>query len=243
MSELEDYDEQMVELLEQVQAVLEKELPKLRGAARVEKCAYLKNRLGRAKQVLRGIHQEIRDLSPDQALQWDKKAKDYDAQIGKLGQDVDWAETSAERDDIKRKGVDDMTTKEITQTAIQIQSQTVEAAQRARRVAEETIEMGNAIHSEIIKQGEQMGKIQEDVEQVESNLKRAEKQLRVFMRRLATDKIFLVFIFLIVILVIAAIVLVALRQKCIIHIGSELPKCLPGGSDPSAAPPPSAPAA
>ncbi|KAJ3033440.1 hypothetical protein HDV00_006347 [Rhizophlyctis rosea] len=229
MSEIEDYDEQMGEILDQIQGVLEKELPKMRGQERVEKCSYLKNRLNRATILLKSLRREIEDLPSDDGAKWSLKATDYEKQIAKLTQDVGWAETSAERDDIKRKAVDDMSAKEMTSAAIQIQEQTQQSAFRARQLVEETIEMGLAVNQELKKQGEQITTIGENVETIESNLKRADKQMRVIMRRLATDKIFILFIFLIVLLIIAAIVLVALRQKCIIHIGSELPKCAAGG--------------
>ncbi|KAJ3049744.1 hypothetical protein HK097_009302 [Rhizophlyctis rosea] len=230
MSEIEDYDEQMTEILEQISGVLEKELPKLRGQERVEKCSYLKNRLTRATVILKSLRRELEDLSPDEVPKWSLKAGEYEKQIAKLNQDVNWAETSAERDDIKRKVVDDMSAKEMTTAAIQIQEQTQQSAFRARQLVEETIEMGMAVNQELKKQGEQITSIGENVETIESNLKRADKQMRVIMRRLATDKIFIFFIFLIVLLIIAAIVLVALRQKCIIHIGSELPKCAATGA-------------
>lgn len=42
---------------------------------------------------------EIRDLPPTQKPDWEMKAKAYEARIAKLTQDVEWAETSAERDE------------------------------------------------------------------------------------------------------------------------------------------------
>ncbi|RKO89337.1 hypothetical protein BDK51DRAFT_27875, partial [Blyttiomyces helicus] len=103
MSEIDDYEEQFLELIEQVKGILEQELPRMRGQERVEKCSYLKNRLARAKQIHRSILVEIRDLTSERTPEWEQKAREYDAQISKLLQDVEWAETSAEKDDIKRR--------------------------------------------------------------------------------------------------------------------------------------------
>jgi len=38
------------------------------------------------------------------------------------------------------------------------------------------------INEHLVAQGEQLGHIRDDIDQIESNLKRAEKQMRVFMR-------------------------------------------------------------
>ncbi|KAI8996691.1 hypothetical protein BC832DRAFT_292109 [Gaertneriomyces semiglobifer] len=184
MSEIDDYAEEIEEVLDKVEEILEKEVGKLRGQERIEKCSYLKARLARAKKIHRSIINEMRDLPAGAKPEWDQKAKAYDARIAKLTQDVEWAETSASRDDLKKKQVDDMTTKEITGTALQIQEQTQQSTARAKRMVEETLEMGIAIKEEVHVQGQQMAGIQENLEQIESNLKRAERQFRVFVRYL-----------------------------------------------------------
>ncbi|KAJ3191486.1 hypothetical protein HK101_007668 [Irineochytrium annulatum] len=213
MSEIEEFDEQMLDLLDGIRHVLDNEISKMKGQERIEKCSYLRNRLARAKQVHRSILVEIRDLPAEKAPDWETKAKDYETTIGKLLQDVDWAETTAKGDEVKRKPVEELTAKETTQMAMQVQEQTLQSTSRAKQIVEETIQIGAAVNEELKKQGEQIHAIAEGVEQVESNLTRADKQLRVFMRRMATDKIFLLFIFLIVLGIIIALVLYILKQK------------------------------
>jgi SNARE protein len=58
-----------------------------------------------------------------------------------------------------------------------------------------------------------MGKIQDDVDQIESNLKQADKQLRVFLRRLSSDKIFMILILLVLLGIIGSVVLLFMRPK------------------------------
>ncbi len=50
---------------------------------------------------------EIRELSPEKAVEWDTKAKGYDQEISKLTQDVDWAEkaTSVEKQAVQSRGI------------------------------------------------------------------------------------------------------------------------------------------
>ncbi|KAI8828627.1 hypothetical protein HDU77_002735 [Chytriomyces hyalinus] len=219
-AEIEEFDEQMQDLLKGITQVLEREIPTLRGSERVERCSYLKNRLTRAKQVQRTIVVEIRELPKEQVAEWEAKAKQYEAEIGRLLQDVEWAETTAKTgaEPVKRT-VDDMTAKEIAQQAMQIQDQTNAATDRTKQIVAQTIEIGAAVNDELKKQGEQLHNIAEGIENVESNLKRADKQLRVFMRRMSTDKIFLLFIFLIVIGLVVAIVLYILKKQGVINIG------------------------
>ncbi|KAI8816287.1 uncharacterized protein EV422DRAFT_295018 [Fimicolochytrium jonesii] len=232
----------MTEVLEQVESILDKEIGRLKGQEKIEKCSYLKNRLARAKKIHRSIVVETREAPVGQRSSWEQKAKGYETRIAKLMQDVEFAETSVERDEGAgagggRRKVEEMNTKEITQTAMQIQEQTQQGAARAKRMVEETLEMGMAVKDEVVKQGQQMNKIQEDVDTVDSNLKRAEKQLRVFMRRMATDKIFIIFILLIVILIILAIVLFTLKQKGIIAISSSGAFSVPALQSQAASPP------
>ncbi|KAJ3026943.1 UNVERIFIED_CONTAM: hypothetical protein HDU68_004790 [Siphonaria sp. JEL0065] len=188
-----------------------------------QRCSYLKNRLTRAKQVHRTIVVEIRDLPKELAPDWEAKAKGYEAEIGQLLQDVEWAETTAKSggDEPKKRTPDEMTAKELTQQAMVVQEQTHEATARTKRIVEQTIEIGAAVNNEIVKQGEQIHNIAEGIQHVESNLKRADKQLRVFMRRMSTDKIFLLFIFLTVIGLVVAIVLYILKQQGVVKIGSR----------------------
>lgn len=213
MSEIEEFEEQFTDLIDSIRQVLDKELSRLRGTERTEKCSYLKNRLNRAKQVHRSILVEIRDLPEKKVEEWEKKAKEFESVISKIAQDINWAETTAERDDVKKKNVDDMNTQEVQQQAMQLQEKTQESAANARMRLEETINIGTQVQVDLVKQGEQLAKIADDVDHVEDNLKRADVQLRAYLRRLATDKIFIVVLLLIVIAVIIAIVGAVLKSQ------------------------------
>jgi SNARE protein len=108
-----------------------------------------------------------------------------------------------------------MTTAEITKTGLQMQEKTQESTARTKKLIQETIEIGTAANSELKDQGAKIIKIEEDVEQVESNLKRADRQMRIFIRRMASDRIFLVLIALLGAGILAIVVLTVLQKKCI----------------------------
>ena len=85
-----------------------------------------------------------------------------------------------------------MTTGEITKHALKVQEKTQESTARAQKALQETIEVyliyqsyiqiGTAANEEVKRQGEKIREIEEGLEQVESNLKRADKQIRIFIR-------------------------------------------------------------
>ncbi|KAJ3139125.1 hypothetical protein HK100_011823 [Physocladia obscura] len=213
----------MIELIHGIKHVLEREIPSLKGVERTDRCAYLRNRLARAKQVHRTILVEIRELPKDQTGDWDAKAKQYETEIGQLLQDVEWAETTAKSNDpggVKKPTIDEMTTKEVTKQAMMVQNETKGATERILRNIDQTTALAVDVNTELVRQGEQLHNVKEGLDSVESNLKRADKQLRVFMRRMSTDKIFLLFIFLITIGLVVAIVLYILKKQGVVNIGS-----------------------
>lgn len=70
------------------------------------------------------------------------------------------------------------------------------------------------MNSEVKKQGEKIKEIEQGIDQVESNLVRADKQMRIFIRRLSSDKIFMLMILLTVIGIIGVIAVTILKKNC-----------------------------
>ena len=91
----EEFSEQLEEILSQIQKILEKELPSLKGSARLEKCSYLRNRVQRAKTLLRSLTLEVRDMAD--ADSYTIAIAQYDQDIKKYLADITWAETSSEK--------------------------------------------------------------------------------------------------------------------------------------------------
>ncbi|KNE58063.1 hypothetical protein AMAG_04887 [Allomyces macrogynus ATCC 38327] len=206
--ELAEYDEQLKEITETMENVLQNEVSKLTGPARLEKCEYLKNRLNRGRQLVKSINVEMRELPTDKRAPWVEKVKVYENKLAKLQQDINWAITSAERGNgtgPAAKEINDMTAKDMTATALAIQGQSMQSTTRAKAAIAATIQLGTETVDVLKQQTEQIDGIDKKVDQVESNLKRADKQLRAFLRKMATDRIIMIFIFLIVLGIIGAI--------------------------------------
>ncbi|TPX35679.1 hypothetical protein SmJEL517_g01906 [Synchytrium microbalum] len=222
MSDIEEFAEEIDYLLDAISKALTTEVSKLRGVERLDKCSNLKNRLTRARQAHRSILIEIRDLPAESAAKWNERATEYGTKMTKLQQDIDWAEKATDSESIpKPKNVDQMTAKEVTTQALATQEESLAATSRTKAIVEQTIQMGGNITEELKKQTEQIENIDADVDQVENNLKRADKQLRVLIRRMATDKIFLLMILLVVVGILLAIASVVLKKYTGIGSGAS----------------------
>jgi SNARE protein len=126
----------------------------------------------------------MRELPPDKRGIWVEKTKSYENQLAKLQQDINWAISSAERDGPggRPKQADEMNAKEMTKAGIEIQGQSLQSTARAKAAIATTIQIGTETFDVLKQQSEQLKGIDENVDKVESNLKRADKQLRAFLR-------------------------------------------------------------
>ncbi len=75
-----------------------------------------------------------------------------------------------------------MSAKEMTQQALQVQEKTQHSNNRVTAVLVDTFDFGCVTAAELKRQGEQIQRVQDDVDRVDTNLRRANKQIMVFMR-------------------------------------------------------------
>lgn len=100
-----------------------------------------------------------------------------------------------------------MTTQQVLEKGAKIQDESIKSLDRTIGVIEQTKNLGSETAQALAAQTEQLGRISEGVDEVESNLQQANKQLRAFARKIATDKIIMVFLCLIVCAIIAIIII------------------------------------
>ncbi|KAI3629310.1 hypothetical protein MIR68_012649 [Amoeboaphelidium protococcarum] len=214
--EIRDFDEQLTDIIGEIRNTLTVAVPKLQGKAKVEKCEYLKNRINRARQVLKSFNVELRELSRESAKPWEEKARTFDQEITKLNDDLSWAMTSAERDDLFNKptrNADQMTAKELVDHASNVQKESKQSTERTKQVLQHTIDVGTKTNEVLKEQTVQLETIDQNVDLIESNLTRADKQIRIFLRRMATDKVILAMVLLVIIAIITTIVVAIVRSK------------------------------
>lgn len=75
-----------------------------------------------------------------------------------------------------------MTSKDMTRAAKEIQQDSLQSTSRAKQAIMTTIQIGNETSEVLRQQTEQITNVSKTVDEIESNFKRADKQLRGIMR-------------------------------------------------------------
>lgn len=127
--------------------------------------------------------------------------KKQDKKFKTLNREFKELDDTATREDLLKGGaradnrIDtrNATNSELLEGALDEQGRTAAALQRTLQTVAATEEVGIATAQELVKQGQQIGRIQEKVVEMDQNLNRADKLISRFMRRMYTDKIILAF--------------------------------------------------
>ena len=152
---------------------------------------------------------ELRDLTTVQQATYRQKTKSHTQRLQQLQVDLNMAVKEAQRRDLlpaSGVGNGEMGTRETLAYGEELQMQSQASVSRSRAMVEDTIEVAANTATTLQGQTEQITRIRTGVETVESNMKRADRQLRIFMRRMMTDKIILCLLFCVVIGVVLVIV-------------------------------------
>eukprot|EP01111_Echinosteliopsis_oligospora_P006646 TRINITY_DN20924_c0_g1_i1.p1 TRINITY_DN20924_c0_g1~~TRINITY_DN20924_c0_g1_i1.p1 ORF type:complete len:235 (+),score=66.71 TRINITY_DN20924_c0_g1_i1:56-760(+) len=193
----------------------------LQPAKRAEKISVLKNRIARAKQSLRGLKVELREMPKVDAKPHLEKALQLEDRINALLQDVEWYEkedpAQAQKEQLLNTDY-----KEVINKGKEIQMDDISTLTRVIQQVNDTEVVGRETLVKLSEQKDQIISIDKGVSEVESNIKLANKHLRVLVRRLATDKIIMCFVFLIVAGVIFIIVWSATHPKLRTNIPDSL---------------------
>ncbi|KAN0048106.1 hypothetical protein ACTA71_002501 [Dictyostelium dimigraforme] len=180
----------------------------------------LRNRLTRAKQILRSYKLDFRELPKTEQKPYQDKANQYEEQIKTLENDLNWAEKNSENggggsnNNNNSNGQSiDSEYQETMQKAKKIQQQDIDTTQRILAEVGQINEVGTSTLEEMAVQEEQMKRIQKDMEEIDGNLKLATRQMRAFARKMATDKIIMGLVLLIVAAIIFVIVYSIVKPK------------------------------
>jgi len=214
--EIQFLDDEMREVLAQIQKGIEELMSpgakKLSFDARGEKFANVQQRLDRAKKLYQSFKVELRDLQRDNLKEFQAKGNEHNQTITKLGQDLQMAKSALERGDLldgkeapKPVDLETASTKQVIDHGKAIQAKSAESLGRAAKLVNQSEAIGAQTAAQLKAQTEQMKGIYSNVDKIEGDLKRADKIMRAFMRRMATDKLVLCFILLIIIGIITII--------------------------------------
>ncbi|KAG4099215.1 hypothetical protein H8356DRAFT_361510 [Neocallimastix lanati (nom. inval.)] len=206
---LDDFKEQIEEIFEEIQNGLNNELPSIiNGTERIERCKYYKQRLQRVGVIRKSMFHELNDLSsPQEKNQWEQIINNFEVEQASLQQKLLRAES------VTPTISKNITAKDMTTAAKNIQQQSKESASRTKQVVDNIIMIGTDITNDLQQQTEQLENIEGNTELLESNLKRADVQVRIIMRNLQKDKIFLSMFFIMIVSIISAIIVIFLMSK------------------------------
>lgn len=225
---IEGHKTEIAELCDEVSKELEllKKAKGLTSVKKSDKIGYLKNRIGRAKTALRSMKVELRELTKLEAKPHSDKAVQLEEKIKQLEVDIEFAEKSDPADAEKQQAMATDYKAVLTEGAA-IQNDDINRLKRVQQTIAETTQVGTDTLAAQHRQREQIVKIDQGVDQVSSNIKLANRHLRVFVRRMATDKIIMGFMFLIFVGVIFIIVYSALNPTVNTNVPDSFKKATP----------------
>ena len=208
MDEIRYYEEDLLDLVNELEMGVGEVETKTRMAAaeKVEKLHALSGRLQRAKQVMKSFRVEMRDLPRDKVASCEVKAREYQEKLNTFHNRITALKQESERQQVGVRTVDEMSTQEVLQEADRVQDQSLSAIERMKRDIADSRQVGIATAAKLEEQTAQLRSIDADIMKVKTNLARADLLIRAFVRKMATDKIIMLFMCLIFIGVVVIIV-------------------------------------
>jgi hypothetical protein len=154
----------------------------------------------------------------------EQKAADHEREMNSLKERLQWAKTEQGRHELmgaaasgggarSRRDPATMGTGELVQAGLDLQDDSLGSLGRGKRIVSQTEEIGRETGTKLKEQTEQLNVMSEDLDRIESTLKRADRELRAFIRRMATDKLIMGFLLLIVLLIAVAVIYTAIKGK------------------------------
>ena len=215
------YDEELKALEDQISDLI-RAMDRLSAEQRLEKYNKAQDILKRLNKTFHQFKVEVRVLEGSDQQVYEKKSAQHNATINQLKEQLTAKRAEANApaspaaasptgspgaagDGRRGDGKDEArsATKRIERT----QNDALAALTRSEKVVDETEVIGNDAANTLRKQTEQIKKMNDDLDQLDSEVNRAKKELNAFIRRMMTDKIILCFALLIVIGIIVIVVL------------------------------------
>jgi len=156
--------------------------------AREDRIAYIKTRITRARLALKEIRVELREMGKVQARPHTEKATQLEERIKQIETDLDWAAKSDPNAAIveQAKATD---YREVLKEGAAIQNNDIDRLQRMKATLDTTNQTATNTLAAMDEQKEQIRRVDKGVDDVSTNIQLANRQLKVLVRRIATDKI------------------------------------------------------
>ena len=199
------YDEELAELTQEIERGLSG-LSKGSQISRLDRVKELDGGMQRVRQALQAFKVEMRELQHSEMAEWDLRAREHHSALQKMQGELQFAKGEAERAGVGLRNVDDMSTGEVMHEASKVQGQSLQSIGRMKAQIADTMQIGADTAGKLKSQTEQLQSIDTDIMKVKSNLNRADLLIRAFVRRMATDKVVMIFMCLVFLGVVAIII-------------------------------------
>lgn len=162
-----------------------------------------------AIELRKGYQLALRQAPREQARQFQEKFEEHSVRVDELSGEVKWARTEMDRNGLfgdraavgnaqrQGAGMAQMGNKDLLDKAVNIQAKTEQSLNSTQKMVEQSKEVAIATGEQLRVQRNQIVQITDEVMRMEDNLLRADRLIRVFARRMATDRIILLFTFLV----------------------------------------------
>lgn len=175
------------------------------GKQKTDQLHHVECSLKNVNDIKRGYSLALKQLSDrSDTTIYKHKLEQHTKRLAQCLEDLKWVKTADTETTVRS----DHTNETTLDVAVQIQGKTQTSLGNTQRLIHESKEIAMATSSRLVEQTHQIGQIQDQVIEIDDTLVRADKLLRTFTRRMATDRVILVFAFF-VFVAIAAIVIYA----------------------------------
>eukprot|EP01121_Diplochlamys_sp_Union-15-3_P005473 TRINITY_DN15810_c0_g1_i1.p1 TRINITY_DN15810_c0_g1~~TRINITY_DN15810_c0_g1_i1.p1 ORF type:complete len:235 (+),score=47.55 TRINITY_DN15810_c0_g1_i1:123-827(+) len=224
--DIEDLDNQLEKLLKEVENQINQS-EDLSGDQRTKKLLFCNKKLQDLKNLLTNYDIELRELTKPAQAPWVKKREAHVKKSNDLRAKLAEIKSSTEREQLGL-GKEEKTADEILDEAINIQGESLTSVERSKKIVKNTIEIGENTTQTLVEDGEKMRSTIKDLDDIDTNLIQAKKQLKSIVVGLASDNICRCFMVLILLAIIALIIVVIVKKTG-------------GGGGGNKSPPPSVP--
>ncbi|TMW69840.1 hypothetical protein Poli38472_001996 [Pythium oligandrum] len=214
MAEISYYDADLTDALDKLNDIMSK-LPKAPPGVRPEMLNNAEKKLKEIIELRKGYQLALRQAPREQAKQFREKFEDHCARVEELTGEVKWAKSEQERSGLfgertasgkTAKGGAPMGNKEMLDKALDVQKKTEQSLMSTQKMVEQSKEVAIATGEQLRDQRNQIVTITDEVMRMEDNLQRADRLIRTFARRMATDRVILFFTFLVFVGIAAIVV-------------------------------------
>jgi len=208
-SDIAIYDDELNDLKDQVQECIDA-MHTLKGTARAERYNRAQDKMKEVGKVFHQFNVDLRILSdPAEKSNYEKKAKAHTNAIASLKAKLN--ELKSARDDVDANpatgGDGKQDARKLAKNITDIQNNALASLARSEQMVADTERIGKEAAETLRNQTDQIKDVNQKLDEMETQVQRAKKELNAFVRRMMTDKIIICFTLLILIGIIVAVVM------------------------------------